>query len=398
MLLHPNIFLAIFIVLVASLFSLLVFKFFKIELKPVKHETINGLRGYLAFFVFLHHACIYYYFMPNYSWSLPPHNLFIHFGQTAVSFFFMITGFLFFEKLINAKQKKIDWIHYFVSRLMRLYPLYLFVLLLVCIAIAFTANFSRYVDFIVLFNQLNEWLLFALFNKPPINNFDEVDTMTAGVLWSLKYEWLFYLSLPVMGLVFFKQRPTLLTLIISSYIFYLIYNSGMQMVLFNNFIYGLAAAIVVRYSSVCNVLKHWLFSVLIVVLICSLVIFYNTSQAFLPQLFVGISFIIIATGNSIFGLLTLKASKALGQLAYSIYLLHGFVLYVFFRFFLREETFSKLSFVEFWTIITGLAIVIISLSYFAYYKIELPCINYTKKIIIKFNGLRAKINSIYFNN
>ncbi|MFC6337438.1 acyltransferase family protein [Pseudomonas karstica] len=57
--------------------------------------TIDGLRGYLAFFVFLHHSCIWYYYLQSGVWALPPSRLFVHFGQMGVALFFMITGFLF---------------------------------------------------------------------------------------------------------------------------------------------------------------------------------------------------------------------------------------------------------------------------------------------------------------
>ncbi|MBY9589867.1 acyltransferase family protein [Pseudomonas aeruginosa] len=77
-------------------------------LKPIplplsRFSTIDGLRGYLAFFVFLHHAAIWYYFLRSGAWQVPPSNLYTHFGQTSVSLFFMITGFLFTHKLLQSK-------------------------------------------------------------------------------------------------------------------------------------------------------------------------------------------------------------------------------------------------------------------------------------------------------
>ena len=62
----------------------------------VKYTTIDGLRGYLAFLVFMHHSVVWYFFLRTNEWNVPPTNLFIHFGQTSVALFFMVTGFLFF--------------------------------------------------------------------------------------------------------------------------------------------------------------------------------------------------------------------------------------------------------------------------------------------------------------
>ena len=107
---EPNIFIAICCTVFAVLTSWILVKIFKIQFKNVKYETVDGLRGYLSFFVFLHHACIYYYLFPSYNWKLPAQNLYIHFGQTSVALFFMITGFLFFDKLLSSKteNKKMD--------------------------------------------------------------------------------------------------------------------------------------------------------------------------------------------------------------------------------------------------------------------------------------------------
>ena len=80
-----------------------------------RFSSIDGLRGYLAFFVFLHHSCIWYFYLRTGKWVLPPSNLYIHLGQIAVALFFMITGFLFFSKLIDGKTRGLDWTKIFVS-------------------------------------------------------------------------------------------------------------------------------------------------------------------------------------------------------------------------------------------------------------------------------------------
>lgn len=74
-----------------------------------RFATIDGLRGFLAFFVFLHHSCIWYFYLRSGKWEVPPSNLYTHFGESSVALFFMITGFLFLSKLIEDRSKKIDW-------------------------------------------------------------------------------------------------------------------------------------------------------------------------------------------------------------------------------------------------------------------------------------------------
>ena len=91
-----------------------------------RFASIDGLRGYLAVFVFLSHACIWYFHVRSQHWSLPPSHLYTHFGQSSVSLFFMITGLLFYTKLLDSRTKGLDFGRLFVSRVMRLVPLYVF--------------------------------------------------------------------------------------------------------------------------------------------------------------------------------------------------------------------------------------------------------------------------------
>ena len=112
--------------LVAMATAYLLGKKFGVPSSLGRFNSIDGLRGYLAFFVFLHHASIWYFYLQTGKWALPPSNLYTQFGHSSVFLFFMITGFLFFSKLIDGRTQTIDWGKLFVSRLLRLAPLYLF--------------------------------------------------------------------------------------------------------------------------------------------------------------------------------------------------------------------------------------------------------------------------------
>src|SRR4051794_29707847 len=68
-----------------------------------RYVSIDGLRGYLALAVLLHHACTWYFYARTGKWAPPPSNLYTHFGHSGVALFFMITGFLFFTKLLNSR-------------------------------------------------------------------------------------------------------------------------------------------------------------------------------------------------------------------------------------------------------------------------------------------------------
>ena len=71
--------------------------FFRTKLNEVKHVAIDGLRGYLAVFVFFHHGAIWYYYVKDAAWDNPPSNLFNHFGQTPVMLFYDNRVFVLFK-------------------------------------------------------------------------------------------------------------------------------------------------------------------------------------------------------------------------------------------------------------------------------------------------------------
>src|ERR1700759_5008166 len=74
-----------------------------------RYSSIDGLRAFLALFVFLHHAAMWYYLFHLHVWGQGPSLMYHHFGSTSVALFFMITAFLFFTKLINASGGEFDW-------------------------------------------------------------------------------------------------------------------------------------------------------------------------------------------------------------------------------------------------------------------------------------------------
>ena len=92
---------------------------------PPRFPTIDGLRGYLALAVFLSHSSIWYFYVHSGRWDVPPSNFYTHLGQSSVALFFMITGFLFWSKLLDGRARPIDWSRLYFSRLFRLVPLYL---------------------------------------------------------------------------------------------------------------------------------------------------------------------------------------------------------------------------------------------------------------------------------
>jgi len=72
-----------------------------------REGCIDGLRGYLAIFVFIHNYAITYIWKTTGEWSSPGFVYFNSMESVGVSVFFVITGYLFTLKLL--KSPKINW-------------------------------------------------------------------------------------------------------------------------------------------------------------------------------------------------------------------------------------------------------------------------------------------------
>lgn len=89
---------AISILFVAVVVAYFMSRYSEIPPDQGRFVALDGLRGYLALFVFLYHSALWYFYLRTGQWEVPPSNLYTHFGQSSVLLFFMITGFLFFFK------------------------------------------------------------------------------------------------------------------------------------------------------------------------------------------------------------------------------------------------------------------------------------------------------------
>ena len=177
----------------------------KLNIENVKHPEIDGIRGYLGFFVFLHHSYIWKIYLKNNIWDHPKLNLFNHFGETSVVLFFIITSFLFVSKLINSKGKEFNWNKYIISRFYRLFPMYIFTICIVFIIVIYATNFEMKDSLLNIIKSVFSWVFFSVNGSVDINLLDKTFLINSGVAWTLPYEWMFYLLLPLIAL-FFKIK------------------------------------------------------------------------------------------------------------------------------------------------------------------------------------------------
>lgn len=337
-----------------------------------RHASIDGLRGYLAFFVFLHHACIWYFHLRTGQWTEPPSHFYTHLGQSSVALFFMITGFLFFNKLLESKVKPIDWRALYISRLFRITPLYLVLIALVFVIVGQHTQWTQKENTVDLLQHLADWLFFTFPGAPDINRMPQTFTIVAGVTWSLTYEWFFYISLPVWAwLIGTKpQRTWLFGMGVLALTLAVLYHPNGRHL--KSFLSGALAAYLVRSEKWRQVASSPTASLLAIAALTTAVLGFPSAYQSMPWVLLTLVFAIISGGNTLFGALTNKASHSLGEMAYSIYLLHGLALYVTLNWAVGATAARALSATQHWLLAILITPMLIILTLLSYRLIEQP--------------------------
>lgn len=344
-----------------------------------RYAPIDGLRGYLALLVFLHHGCVWYFFLRTGWWNLPPSNLYTHFGQSSVALFFMITGFLFFSKLIDGRTRSIDWLRLFVSRFLRLVPLYLFAMLLLFLIVAYISDRYLVDPLPVLLKKLMQWIGFTVLGQPNLNGVSPTAVIVAGVTWSLPYEWFFYFSLPILALAVRVVPPLpYLAISIASIIGLAFWHAEPTHVA--SFFGGIAAAFLVRSNKFCAFSTRNISSLVVLGCLSAAVILFPSADGYIQLVLLSIAFALIACGNSLFGILTHPASRTLGEMAYSIYLLHGIVLFTVFYLAIGLTNASEFSVFSHWLLIIFITPLLVLGSYATFRFIESPAMHGTERV------------------
>lgn len=334
--------------------------------------AIDGLRGYLAFGVFLHHAAIWFQYLRSGLWVLPKTPLYTHLGQSGVAFFFMITAFLFTTKLRGSSDRPIDWRAFFVARVMRLTPLYLLAMILLAAVVALATDFRLQVMPVELLREFGIWLGFSILGEPDLNALPGTRHVLAGVTWSLPFEWFFYCALPLMAMST-RSRPRLgLALFSATACTLFLLQGRTNWLAYEAFLIGTLAAFPAQSSTMQNRLGGTAGACVALTCLVLAVLLTPTPSNRLGLLLIGISFVIVACGNTLFGALGSALSRRLGEVSYSLYLLHGVILYVAFRFVIGDEAARHLSPAQHWLVVMACTPLLMAVCFVTFRTIEAP--------------------------
>jgi peptidoglycan/LPS O-acetylase OafA/YrhL len=296
------------------------------------------------------------------------------FGPGGVAIFFMLTGYLFWGKA-RAMNGKMDIWKLLRGRLYRIAPLYLFSVLLVLVVAAIETG-SHWLT-------LENWrplLRLLALGALSWRNIGQMrpDDYNAGVVWSLWYEWSFYLILPFIA--WFATGRKIFGVAIIFYILTLVslrFNMNLQPALF--LILGMLCPVLLEDQQTRSRLCHPVVAGLAMLLTTLLLILLFTKMPSIsPEGALFPLFFVTAAGNSFFGFLTQPAIRCLGTISFSLYLLHGILMQIVFHI-LKTTGLTKLAQFDYWLIIIVIAITTVLLCAATYRWIEFPFLSRSHK-------------------
>lgn len=355
-------------------------KFYRRELmESGKRElALDGLRGMAALMVATHHAALSRSWLITGRWGEAQSPVLQLFAPVGVIIFFMLTGYLFWGKARAMNGKMNAW-KLWRGRLYRIAPLYLFSVLIVLLVAAIQTGGH----WLVLENWKPLLRLLAL-GALSWHNIGQVNLgeYNAGVVWTLWYEWVFYLSLPFIAWFALGRKILGVAMIVYALTFIgLWFNFNLQPGLF--FILGMLCPVLLEDQTLRSQLQRRVAAALAIsatISCCWLCRGYlftkvpslSIAGAFFPLFFVA------AAGNSFFGFLTHPAIRCLGAMSFSLYLLHGIMFRLVFRI-LKTAGLTDLPQLDYWLIIIVTAIATTLLCAATYRWIEYPFLSTSHK-------------------
>jgi peptidoglycan/LPS O-acetylase OafA/YrhL len=249
--------------------------------------------------------------------------------------FFMITGYLFWSQMLKTRGRP-NFLKLYVGRLFRIVPLYLVLALIVLVSVGFATHWRLNESPFSVSNEVARWLAGGVLDVPDVNAY-HASLISASVTWSLSYEWMFYASLIVTA--FFARNPLagfllplvgLITVILLFYCGYRLFEAKIALL----FSVGMIAAAVREplASAALNGIPQWALSAVAIGAAALAVMGFDGMYGVAPELLLGVGFLLIVSGATLFGLLLTRPARRLGDISYGIYLLQGPVLLLAFSF------------------------------------------------------------------
>lgn len=359
-------------------------------------STLDGLRGFLAFGVFFHHAAIIHIYLLEGKWEPPPSRFYEFLGPVGVALFFMITGYLFWTKILK-QRSQLNWPRLYIERVFRIGPLYLVAVVSMLIIVGIRTGFRLQEPAGQVGREITRWLMLGLFSAPGpnVNGYPDTNYIVAGVTWTLSFEWFFYLSLPLTALA--ARRPKADLLFTTDALFIVMIYAARHVtpsltappvICIALFLIGMSCASLERGNLLAK-LPNWISSLLLAALLVMVFIAFPSANMAAPVALLGIAFYLIISGCDLFGLLTSRAACRLGNVSYGIYLLQGLVLTVVFSFH-QTRTFALTSPLRHWAMILLCGMLLAATSTCTHVLVERTGIDLGRRLAGRLTTVRQK--------
>lgn len=339
-----------------------------------------------------HHFVFANNFLVTGSWDSQD-GLFRNLGPVAVMIFFFITAFLFYGRAGDSKDI-VDWVKTYISRFFRIAPLYAFAIIVMFLIVYTRDGWTLAVSVKQEATSFIKSLALGLFRFTPINGDDRAFVINAGVTWTLRYEWIFYFSLPLVAL-FIRFVPSwtvrIGVLLAAFLVGGLLHRQafGFRTEPAVVFTLGMLAYEISKFKAIKPIMGGPITSA--VGLVCLGIALVYPFSWFAPmQIALAFCFFLPTIfENSYFGVLHMAASRMLGEISYGLYLLHGMVLYLGLRAFagagLLPEGDAR------WWLILPLSTVVVLTSAATYVVIERPGIAVGRRLSRAISRQRMKV-------
>lgn len=192
--------------------------------KKTYFENLDGIRFLLAIMVLLGHS------MFNVTLNMFSNNEYFHDithaisnGGQAVAFFFVLSGFLITYLLLQEKEKtqKINVPKFYMRRILRIWPVYFFVVIFGYLIYPFAKSLVGWETTITSIWWIDV-LFLSNFNQLYVhaNNLVDLHPMMLGITWSVSIEEQFYLIWPILFLLNKRYLPYILIISIIGSMFF----------------------------------------------------------------------------------------------------------------------------------------------------------------------------------
>ncbi|EGK3483097.1 acyltransferase family protein [Escherichia coli] len=347
-------------VIAMVIFSLPVFKFLDEEAQPKRTNSLDGMRFILASLVIFHHMDCFYSYYTTGKWEPVSYFLFAA-GKYGVALFFMTTAYLFWGK-VRIKDS-VDWVSLYRGRFFRIIPLAVFASFVAIISLfIFTKPFPLYNTPI---SNIFSWFDGSLWDhKPPVTTMQRPTIALAGVTWTLRWEWMFYFTLP--ALFFFRKLSFEISIILLAFSIYLMPSITKDAYLWSFFFAGMVCRELKERVYITESNAEWfLLASIILIIVVDPTLFRVPGTIFLAFIFFS-----ILSGGSLFGLLKTRAAIRLGTISYSLYITQGLILFPAYNLYIKEFTLNLDSSYFIFLCMSYAAICFLSAT--TYHFIELP--------------------------